>query len=165
MVNFEIIWQIIPRGQIISEVNCGVLNLPKKQRNHSKNFCPSQKNGEARASILQITIVGFLQNLTQPKFPSNIIWPLVFKFQNIARTWTTKTWIWAMYMIVMMVWRGIHVNLVHISTLSISMVIPCHSHNLFSFPIWFLLFLVLVLDAIYILGILDFDCSTLKARE
>ena len=30
MVNFKIIWQILPKGQIISEVNCGVLNLPKK---------------------------------------------------------------------------------------------------------------------------------------
>ena len=30
MVNFKIIWQILPKGQIISEVNCGVLKLPKK---------------------------------------------------------------------------------------------------------------------------------------
>ena len=30
MVNFKIIWQILPKGQIISEVNCGVLNLQKK---------------------------------------------------------------------------------------------------------------------------------------
>ena len=29
------------KGQIISEGNCGVLNFPKKQRNYSKDFCPS----------------------------------------------------------------------------------------------------------------------------
>ena len=32
---------IMTKVQIISEVNCGVLNFPKNQQNYLKNFCPS----------------------------------------------------------------------------------------------------------------------------
>ena len=48
MVNSKIIWQTLPKGQIISEVNCGVLNFQKNKRNYSKNFCPSQKMGQIK---------------------------------------------------------------------------------------------------------------------
>ena len=55
MVNFKIIWQILPKGQIISEVNCGVLNLQKKTEIILRIFALAKKMGQIKKN--KVTLI------------------------------------------------------------------------------------------------------------